>query len=776
MARPSFNNIGLRRDLNLSDVDNPENALNNLLNNLVVTDEGQTFGGGDLDAIKGIANSTVTNADIGKMANLAVKNAYLDPETSEIVEEVAIPLITVKNQLDTITATTSDPPFFNGGDGLFADFYEWDQINDNLNINSRGSDVVFGNSNVRKKYWTTGLFEFSNKLDEGLDGANGAIQWEGFYVPDSSGTSTINIGVTGLFILEFGNEDGTYEIKKNVYKQERRVFATSGTSASTRVNLTRQEAATVANGDKVTAVFDNNGAAILQTEIESGLFVNSAGSTALFLNQEVTLPEDSRLDLSIAENIGGEEYRLSIPLVNLEKYVSRKIRITLWWPGEETNYFNKVLDANLSTLQRPGSGSFPYWYLYTEVGEINTDESFKGFYDKRLLQGGGVIGPEDPINSTQYNEFASISPLAMRYTPPLVYADILRAEYRYSTLEDSEVLSVSNTSPYTDDIEIGNIVFANSLPNAVSEVVDIARNNIVIVKDAAESDASLDIKFIDHRGFAASDLCTSTGNTVSVNSNANIRVGDVVVTETYSGSVYIRVTDVLGNTQFTTSVNLNISSLERIYIYRDVGLSNHALDNYCIGVIGKEVTATSLSGQDYITLNNVDDIGIGNIIQSSPFIETVDQYSPGTLTVVTEINPSGYPANTVRISKNIRSTDANGNPIGDMVAGTTVVICPSNTVQNKEACVIPLNTAPPFIGTPAGLRTTDGGGSVVGLKLAGSTDPNDDDPILRVLSFTVQSASNIVELPSSGTFSFTDKFPVKVQNSQFYILGTTNGS
>ena len=32
--------------------------------------------------------------------------------------------------------------------------------------------------------------------------------------------------------------------------------------------------------------------------------------------------------------------------------------------------------------------------------------------------------------------------------------------------------------------------------------------------------------------------------------------------------------------------------------------------------------------------------------------------------------------------------DANGNPIGDMVAGTTVVICPSNTVQNKEVIYI----------------------------------------------------------------------------------------
>jgi hypothetical protein len=762
MAKPSFNNIGLRRDLNLADLDNPELALNNLLNNLVVTDEGQSFSGGDLDAIKGIANSTVTNRDIAAMAGLAVKNAYLDPETNEIVEEVAKPVITVKNQLDTITATTNDPPFFNGGDGLFAEFYEADQINTNLNINSRGRDVVTGNPVVTKKYWTNGLFEFSNKLDDTLGGANGAIIWEGYYVPDSSGTTTFNISCTGYLIVEFGNEADVLQTVKNIYTLERRVFATAG-SVSDRIELTAQEAKTVAVGDKVYAAYDNNGTPILQQEIADGLFVDGIGTQAMTLNQDVIIPEDTRFDLTLSERIGAENYSFSVALTSLEKYVPRRVRFTLWFPGEEINYFNKVLDANLSTRQRPGSGSFPYWYLYSVIGEINTDESFKGFYDKRLLMGGGVIGPENPINSTQYNKWLSISPLAMRYTPPMVYSDILRAEYRYSTLANSEVINVSSTSPYTDNIEIGNIIFANSLPDNESEVIDIARNSIVIAKDAAESDATLFIKFIDHRGYVASDFVTSNADIVSIPSNAGIRIGDVVVTENYAGSVYIRITQLIGNGQFRTSVNLGISSLERIYIYRDAGLSNQSLDNYCIGVIGKEVAVTAATGQQYITLNDVNGIGLGNVIQSSPYTEPVDQFDPTTLTFVTEINPTGYPANTIRISKNIQGADP-------MVAGSTVVICPNNTTQNKEACVIPLNTAPPFIGTEIGLRTTDGGGSVVGLKVDNASG------ILRVIGFTVQSSDAIVELPASGVFAYDRKYPITVAGVSYNILGTTNGS
>jgi hypothetical protein len=766
MARPSFNNIGLRRDLNLADVSDPAQALNNLLNNLVVTNEGEVFTGGDLDAIKGISNSTVTSGDIALMAGLAVKNAYLDEETSEIVEEVAQPIITVKNQLDTITATTSDPPFFNGGDGLFAEFYEVNQINSNLNINSRGRDVVTGSPVVRKKYWTTGLFEFSNKLDDTLGGANGAIIWEGWYIPDSSGTSTITIQSSGFVILEVASDQDVYQITKNIYKLNRTVFTRAATINSTVISVTQQEAKTVPINDKVVAAFDDNGNPVLADEIASGLYVDGVGTSTITFNQPISIGADYRFDFSLEDNIGGEAYRFSIALTSLERYIPRRIRFTLWWPEEDggtVNYFNKLFDANLSTRQRPSSGSFPFWYLYSEIGEINSDESFKGFYDKRLLLGGGVIGPENPLNSTQYNKFLSVAPLSMRYSPPMIYSDILRGVYRYTTIAGSEVISVSNTSPYTDNLEIGNKIFATSLTNGAAEVIEIAKNNIVIADNNAASDATLDMTFIDHRGFVKSDFVTSTADVVSINSNSGIRLGDVVVTQTYSGSVYIRVTQLIGSSQFRTSVNLGISSIQRIYIYRDVGLSNQSLDNYCIGVSGKEVAATSAPGSFYITLNNVTGIGVGNVIQSSPYLQTVVSGNPSTLTIVTEINPAGYPANTVRINKAILGTD-------DMVPGITVVICPSNTTQNKEACVIPLNTAPPFIGTEVGLRTTEGLGAIVGIEqtTAGAT--------LRVLSFTVQSADNIVLLPAGVTQTFDRTYPIKAAGQSFKILGTTNGS
>jgi hypothetical protein len=225
MPRPSFNNVGLRRDLNLSDLPNAPSALDNLLNNLVTSDDGKTFDGNDLNtAIKGISNSSATNESISKLRGVAVKNTIL--EDNELVDRLATPLITIKNQVDTILATTNDPPFFNGGDGLFADFYEPTEILEQtaMTINTDGDSIINGSASARKKFWTNGLFEFSNKLDDTLGGANGVVQWEGFYIPDASGPTTFAFNTTGLLIFEFENEDGDLEIKRNVYEIERDVF------------------------------------------------------------------------------------------------------------------------------------------------------------------------------------------------------------------------------------------------------------------------------------------------------------------------------------------------------------------------------------------------------------------------------------------------------------------------------------------------------------------------------------------------------------------------
>ena len=752
MPRPSFNNVGLRRDLNLSDIESKELALNNLLNNLVTTQDGQVFSSGDLEAIEGIANSTVTNRDIGAMAGLTVKNTILNQETGELEDVIATPLITVKNQVDSIILTTNDPPFFNGGDGLTAQFWEAEEINPNLNINSTGANVVTGDAVVTKTFWDNGFFEFSNKLDNTLGGSNGAIQWTGWYIPDASGPSTFSITTSGLCILEFENENGILEVVKNIYTVDRPVFATAAVIDNDSIPISASEARTVAIGDEVVSILDNNGDPI---SIPDGLVVEGVGSESINLNQNVSIDDGYRINLSLANKLGTENFRISYVLANLEKYVPRAMRLTYWFPGVDTQYFYKILDVNLATSQKD-SGNLPYWYLYTEIGEQETDDGFKGFFDKRLDTGGGIIGPEVVVNSTQYNKYQSISPLTVIYEPPYEQSQAIRAEYTYSILQNSNVLSVTGTSPYTDNIEIGNLVVGGGLPQG-ARVQDISRNNIVILNVSALNDATATFTFLDHRGLIHIDDVQTQG--IDGNGDREITIADtslldedmIAVVDPGIGN-YTRIKEVRNNKQVTLTNTTSVNTPSKVYFYSDKGLRNESLDNFCIGSFGKELSATATAGSTILTLNNVDGIQIGQIVQSSPYISV----NNATVVDVDTIQ------NQIEIS-------TSGAFAEEAIAGTTLVFSPAGTTLNKEACVIPLNTAPPFVGTLTGLRTTDGSGTPAFKDFV----LNNGDLKCRSLNALT---STTVELPSSGTFSYDRTINIKCNGSNFKILGTTSGS
>ena len=764
MARPSFNNVGLRRDLNLADLDNKEVALDNLLNNLVTTDDGSTFDRDDLlDAVEGISNTNVNQTSIGLMQGLTVKNTILDPETNELVDEVARPLITVKNQVDTILATTNDPPFFNGGDGLTATFYEFDQIEEeaNLSINTNGPGVLNGSPVLTKKFWTNGLFEFSNKLDATLGGGNGAIQWNGFFIPDASGPSTFSFSSTGYIIVEFENEFGDLEIKKNIYKAQRTVYTNGIDIEGDTVVTTAQQARTVVVGDKLVAVFDGNGDPVaLPTDRD--VLVEGVGTNNIALSESINgagIGEDWRFDFDIADKIGTDFFSFSIVLPELVKYAPIQMRITYWYPGEEVEYFNKALDVNLTT-QLKSSGDLPYWYLYTEVGDQEVDEGFKGFYDKRLLLGGGTIGPEDVLVSSQYNKWLSTKPLVLKYDPPRTFADANRATYRYSTVNFSNVLSVTSTSPYTDNLEIGSIIIGDDIPDGAF-ITDISRNNIIIASEVADQDDVSDIIFMDHRGYLGNAIATSTGDTVTVNSTVGLQVGTVIIADGVSAGDYVRITSIPNTRQFVTSRDLNLTGAQRIYYYSDKGLANRAYDNFCEGTVGAEMAVTASNGDTYLTLDTVEGMTVNMVVQSAPFIP----FDPDTsvITKIIAVNPAGYPANTIQLNNALAHPDDK-----DMVVGITLVVCPSDTVLNKEACVIPLNTAPPFVGTIDGLRTTDGTGGTKDFEI------DNVNGTLKVINIKAENVGTVTELTPGATSTYDRTLPIKCAGISYKILGTTS--
>ena len=756
MPRPSFKNIGLRRDLNLADLQSKDLALNNVLNNLVVGSDNKSFSGGDLDAIKGISNSTVTNRDIGLMAGLAVKNTIL--EDGELVDRIATPVITVKNQLDTIIATTNDPPFFNGGDGLIARFYDTDQIATNLSKNTTGVTLIAPNEDpqVTKPFWNNGVFEFSNKLDDTLGGANGLIQWQGFYVPDASGPSTFSFETTGLVMLEVADEFGDLQVVQNTFAEERQITHRSEMINELSVTLDNIDARTVIIGDEITAAFDASGNPILASEISAGLFVDGVGKTSVTFNTAISVPDEAVLTYSIANKIGSDAFRFAHTEATLEKYVPIEIRLSYWYSEEDTNYFNKYIDANLTTNIKD-SGNWPYWYLYQTIPAEFDENSFKGFYDNRLLTGGGEIGPTEVNFSTQYAKWLSISPLTVTYAPPLRFANALRADYTLNMIQDSNICSTTATSPFTDNIEIGNKIITPAFTKGTS-VTDISRNNIIIVNGTASGDATIAVKFLDHRGFLDTQAGTSIGNDVTIDTTEGLKVGTVVVCENNpAGSDYIRVTSISSIRTFTTNIALNLTGLEEVFFYSDKGLNNNSLNNFCIGTLGREIAVTASPGDTQLVLNDATGFGLNNVIQSSPYLAEIDPSDTSTLTRIVAIDTN---TNTITINKPVEAGD-------DMVAGTTVVICPTDTTQNKEACVIPLNTAPPFVGTLEGLRTTDGLGATVGLQMTNANS------VLKVRDFVAENAT-ATELSLGDALAYDKTIPITFNGTVYRALASTS--
>lgn len=727
MSRSSrFQNIGLIRDNNLSDVEDPKASLTNLLNDLV-TQEDVSFIAEDLDAINNISTTALRASDFRALSNISVERSALN-EQNQVIQITAEPFITIKNQIDSIILTTDDPPFFNGGNGLAAEFWESTAISDTLSKTSTGADVFSGAADVtRDVFWDNGFFQFSGNIDDTLAGSNGGIQWTGFYIPDATGTTSFSFNTSGLFMLELENDQGTLEVVKSIYDTEITITSLDAVSGTT-VEISAQDYKHCARGSVLNPGQSGESPVITSVNYDPDTDVYS-----IDLNNSISLAAGEQFVVSVANRLGLEAFLVEYPFRRLAAYQPREIRITYWFPGEQ-EYFFKVLDCNFSTPNRSG-GDLPFWYLYTEVNNTAGD-GFVNFFDNRLPVSGGTIGPESVDSSQDYKTVATISPLLVKYEPPRVFSDILRASYSYSREENNDVLSTTGTSPFTSNLEIGNAMVGDGISNT-ARIIDIAQNNVVVITEPVTSTSSGEIDFIDHRGLVSIFQANSDGSTVTISDTDLLKPGMVVITR--NNTSYIRITKLNedSSTTFETDSNLNLSGTETIFVYQDKGIQNDSLDVFCEGVIGKETGTTGAAeGSTTIQLNNTTDLVTGMVVQSTPFLLEN--------TEVTSIDES---TNTVTIDRPVQS---------DMIEGITVVFAPSGTTLNKEQCVIPLNTAPPFSGTDTGLATS------------GNVTLNDGD--LNVVSINAENATTEEISPDPP---YDRLVALNIQDTKFYILGST---
>ena len=130
MAVKLFNRIGLRRDFNLGDLVNQDSALNNILRTDSMSD-GEQFTVEDIAPIKNIYITDITSDTFLTLDGIMVEftQILIDESTGLAAvdnEDNPVPyrpFVKIKNRLDTAYFTTGEPFFF-GGDGPIATYYD----------------------------------------------------------------------------------------------------------------------------------------------------------------------------------------------------------------------------------------------------------------------------------------------------------------------------------------------------------------------------------------------------------------------------------------------------------------------------------------------------------------------------------------------------------------------------------------------------------------------------------------------------------------------------
>lgn len=177
-----------------------------------------------------------------------------------------------------------------------------------------------------------------------------------------------------------------------------------------------------------------------------------------------------------------------------------------------------------------------------------------------------------------------------------------------------------------------------------------------------------------------------------------------------------------------------------IICYGSKGLIDRSSVSECTDVFGHEVASSAASGQNIITLKSVEGITPGDIVH----LEGTIPFDANNPTVVGTVN-SGTKQITVVDSSTPTAQDVDLSV--EAPPGTTIVFVPASAgpnfdgwgKQNKEYCVTPLNTAPPWAGTNEGLETTNSFPNIVAKEFR-FTDLNFEDvPVNTIEDYTDSS-------------------------------------
>jgi hypothetical protein len=719
MAPRSYKRIGIRRDNNLKDLEDPKLALNNLLDTLV-DGPSSTFISEDLDAIR---NIFAYNLSSGGYRNIIGSRAQFTDNNGVNVD--FLPRITYQNQLDKIKVF-SGVPRIAGGKGLTAKYYNFNQVFENTTAVFSGAPFKIDN------FWEAGNFDYAGKITPEAINANGGVEWSGYFIPTASGQHTFYVGTTALMTFEFETEGYTSGI--GTYTEHSRIGLSSTFVGSGGVGNV------ITLATPADTNFIGIGQSVSNANIVVGTVVDSYDRNSGVIN--LTPPTGSANAITSTITSGnivfskaiGQDTSIFHTTYALEAQRKYHIRARYYIP-QSIDAIGVVRNINFDILY-PGSASYSdlrYTYLY--ASDYDFSESAKGqfniFSDNSILSGGGTLGSS--VTSTGYVKVKSTKKIDIKYAPKTSLVAITKATVSGTTTNGTKVISISNTS----NIEIGNFIFGTGIPENTI-VDDIVVNTFIITNNPSTVSGSATLTFIDHRGFikrgvgdiSGTTLTLSSGNTTDLKSKMVV-IGDTV-------TQYTGITTTGSVSQVTVSPSQTVGAGTTLYFYQSRGLIDEGLAAFCVPAVTRCMFTSSPTVSGATVLNIIDTTGVANDMRVLGA-----QFASGTTV-------SSFTSTSITISTGTIAGIASGGNF-------TVTSTPAEE-GDRSLCCPPTDTSPPFSPTEKGLETSVG---FPNLKINAGNIKFDS------LTATV-SGGNITNIASNDVS--TKRIPIQTASGQFNIL------
>jgi len=715
----TYRRIGIRRDRNLGDLEDKTLSLNNLLNTLI-DDASASFISEDLDAIRNIFAYNLSSSGYREIIGSRVQFTNNNGVNIDF-----LPRITYQNRLDRLKLF-SGVPRINGGNGLTAKYYNFNQVFENT------VGIFSGTPIKQDTFWEEGDFEYSQKIIPESINVNGGVEWSGYFIPTVSGSHRFDINTTALMTFEFETEG--YISGIGTYTEHSRIGLSSTFVGSGNV------------GNSITLATPSNtkfigiGQSVSNAKIVSGTLVKTYDTS----NGVITLTPPSGSANAItstitSENIVfskaiGQETQIIHTTYALEKQRPYHIRLRYYIPSS-FNAIDVIRSLNMDVLIPSLSSQDDLRYNYLYASDYDFSQSAKGefniFLDNSLPAGGGTLG--SPASSSGYVKIKSTKKIDIKYAPKTSLAGITKATISGTTTNNTKVISISDTS----GIEIGNFIFGTGIPENTI-VSDIIINNFIITNVASTASGSTTLTFIDHRGFVKRGVGTISGTTLTLSSGNTTNLKNKMVVIGNGVTQYTGITTTGSASAVTVSPSQTVGVGTAFYFYQSRGLIDEGLAAFCVPAVTRCMFTSSSISSGTTVLNIVDTTGVANGMRVLGA-----QFASGTTV-------SSFTSTTITISTATIANIASGGNF-------TVTSTPANE-GDRSLCCPPTDTSPPFSPTEKGLDTTVG---FPNLKI------NAGNIKFSTLTASV-SGGNITNIASNDTS--TKRLPIQTASGLFNIL------